>query len=152
MELEVEKILKEKRVEYRLIKLTGKTITHEDVIKHSDANPEDDCKTIIIEGEKSNLFAFFLRGMMKIDFAKAKKVAGQKISIIDPQRLKEVTGRTQGAITPILLKNFKIFIDTRVFGREKIQFSSGHPEYGLELYTKDLGNIMDFEKADFAKQ
>lgn len=55
MDLQIEKLLKEKGVEYRLIKLSQKAYTVADVVKYSegDINPEEICKTIILHGKRS---------------------------------------------------------------------------------------------------
>ena len=151
MGLEVEKSLKEKGVNYRLIKLTGKSVTHEDVIKHAKgANPEDDCKTIITHDKNGNQYAFFLRGMMRIDFSKAKNAVGEKLSILSYDDVKKTTGKEPGSICPFLLKNTKLFIDKRVFQREKIHFGSGDSNYGLEISAKDLDKITEFQIVDVA--
>lgn len=65
MELPVEKILKAKQVEYRLIKLSQPAFTVDDVVNYSQGmiNPDDICKTIILRGKKSNRkTAILLRG------------------------------------------------------------------------------------------
>lgn len=143
--IEVEKILQEKSIEYRLIKLSGKAITHEDVKNYAkDANPENDCKTILTKDKQWNQYAFFLRWMMKIDFSKAKEFVGKKISIISYEDLKKTTGKEPWEICPLLLKNSKIYIDKRVFQCNKIHFGSGEYKYGLEISTKDLNKIIYF--------
>ena len=95
MKLEVEHVLEKKGVYYRILTLTGKVVTHEDVKKHSKEDPEDDCKTIVAKDKEGNLYAFFLRGMMKIDFSKVKNVIG-KVSILSLEELKKTTGMSQG--------------------------------------------------------
>jgi Cys-tRNA(Pro)/Cys-tRNA(Cys) deacylase len=151
MELEVEKILKEKGIKYKILELSGKVITHEDVKRYSNEDPEDDCKTILAKDKKANLYAFFLRGMMRIDFSKIKEITG-KISILSQEQMKKITGFEPGEVCPFLLEKFKIFIDKRIFDREKIQFGSGDAKFGLEIATKDLDKIIKFEIADFAQE
>ncbi len=153
MTLEVETMLLEKGIPYRLISLSGKAISHEDVKKHAqDADPESDCKTILTQDKQGNLHAFFLRGMMKIDFAKAKELVGKKISILGYEELKKLTGKEPGAVCPILLKNTTLYVDKRVFQHERIHFGSGALEFGLEMATKDLDKVMSFEIGDVAQE
>jgi Ala-tRNA(Pro) deacylase len=153
MQLEVEKILKEKDISYRLIELSGRAVTHEDVIKYTKgANPEGDCKTIITKDKKGNQYAFLLRGMMRIDFSKAKEIVGQKIGIISYEDLEKATGKEPGTICPLILKNTKMFVDKRVFQQDKIHFGSGDHRFGLEISSKDLGKIIEFEIVDVAQE
>lgn len=88
---------------------------------------------------------------MRIDFSKIKGIVG-KISILSQEQMKESTGFEPGEVCPFLLEGFKIFIDKRVFSREKIQFGSGDAKFGLEVATKDLDRIIKFEIADFAQE
>jgi len=143
--IEIEKILREKGVKYRLISLAGRVRNHE------DANPENDCKTIITKDEKGKYYAFFLRGMMKMDFSKLKNIA-KKIRIINTEELKKLTGKEPGEVCPFLLKNIKIYVDKRVFQRDKIHFGSGDSKYGLEIFSKNLNNIINFKIIDIAKE
>jgi len=146
--LEVEKILKTKSIQYRLIRLSERVRNHEDAKKYiKDAEPENDCKTIITKDEKGEYYAFFLRGMMRIDFTKLKNI-GKKMRIISIEELKELTGKEPGEICPFLLKNINIYVDKRIFQRNKIHFGSGDSKYGLEIFVKDLNKIINFEIVD----
>jgi prolyl-tRNA editing enzyme YbaK/EbsC (Cys-tRNA(Pro) deacylase) len=150
--LEVENILRKKGVEYKLIKLFGKVKNHEDAKKYiKDAESENDCKTIIAKDEKGEYYAFFLRGMMRIDFTKLKNI-GREIKIVDVEELKELTGKKPGEVCPFLLKNMKIYIDKRIFQRNKIHFGSGDSKFGLEISVKDLNKIINFEIVDIVEE
>lgn len=151
-ELESEKILKEKGIEYRLIKLSKKGISFEDVIKYAEdkINPNEICKTIIAKDKKGNKYAFFLKGDQKIDFSKAKEIVGQKISIVSYEDLMQSTGTEPGAVCPFLL-NIPIFIDKQVFLTEKINFGSGDHLYGLEISSKDLEKVISFKIVEVAQ-
>ncbi len=151
--IEVEKLLQEKGVEYKLIKLSRKVISHEDVKKYSKGtDPEDDCKVIMTKDKQGNQYAFFARGMMKLDFSKIKEIVGKKLNIMNYEELKKSTGKEPGAVCPLLLKNTKIYVDKRVLQRNKIDFSSGEQMLGLQIFTKDLNKIMDFETVDIAEE
>jgi len=150
--LEVEKILKAKGIQYRLIRLSERVRNHEDAKKYiKDAEPENDCKTIIAKDEKGKYYAFFLRGMMRIDFTKLKNIGGE-IKIVDFEELKKLTGKKPGEVCPFLLKHINIYVDKRIFQRNKIHFGSGDSKYGLEIFVKDLNKIINFEIVDIAQE
>jgi prolyl-tRNA editing enzyme YbaK/EbsC (Cys-tRNA(Pro) deacylase) len=145
-ELESIKILKEKKIPYRLIELSDKGISFEDVIKNAkeEINPEEICKTIIVKDKKDNKYAFFLKGDEKIDFSKAKEIIGKKISIVSYDDLVKTTGTEPGAICPLLM-DMSIFVDKKVFETKKINFGSGDHLYGLEMNAHDLNKVIKFE-------
>ena len=95
MKLDSTKILEEKKIQYRLIKLSKKGVSCEDVVKFAKdkVKPEEICKTIIVKDKKNNKYAFFLKGNTRIDSKKAKNIVGKKISIISFDDLKQTTGK-----------------------------------------------------------
>jgi len=151
MELESEKILKSKGINYRLIRLSEKGISFEDVVRYAkdEINPDEICKTIIVKDKKENKYAFLLKGNQKIDFSKVKEVIGSKASIVSYEDLKKATGTEPGAVCPFLLE-MPVFVDKRVFETEKIHFGSGDHLFGIEIKTEDLEKIIKFQIVDVA--
>ncbi|MBI2631427.1 YbaK/EbsC family protein [Candidatus Pacearchaeota archaeon] len=152
MELKSTKILDEKGISYRLIKLSQKGVSFEDVVKYSEdeINPSEICKTIIVKDKKGQKYAFFLKGDKKMDFSKAKEVIGSKISIVSYEDLVKETGIEPGAVCPFLL-TIPIFVDKGIIELQKINFGSGDHLYGLEIESKDLKKIIDFKEVDVAQ-
>jgi len=152
MEIKAVEFLENKGINYRLIKLSEKGISFEDVIKYAqeEINPNEICKTIIVKDKKNNRYALFLKGNQKIDFSKAKEIIGSKISIISYEDLKKSTGTEPGAVCPILL-DFSIFVDKKVLETNKINFGSGDHLYGLEINSKDLNKVINFKVVDIAQ-
>jgi len=152
MQLDSTKLLEEKGIPFRLIKLSDKGVSFVDVIKNAvdELNPEEICKTIVVKDKKGNKHTFFLRGNQRIDFSKAKEIVGTKISIVSFVDLKKATGKEPGAICPFLL-DFPLFVDKKVFDSEKINFGSGDHLFGLEINSKDLKKIVDFKEVDVAQ-
>jgi len=153
MEPQVEKLLKEKRVEYRFIKLSQNAYTVDDVVKYSeeDINPDEICKTIILRGKKSGKnVAILLRGNDKVNFSEAKKIFGEEMTIANEEQVRVATGVRPGAVCPFLL-NVALFVDKRVMNLERINCGSGNHLYGLEFKTKDLAKGMDYKTVDLAR-
>jgi prolyl-tRNA editing enzyme YbaK/EbsC (Cys-tRNA(Pro) deacylase) len=152
VELESTNILKEKGIRYRLIKLSDKGISFEEVVENAEdeVNPNEICKTIIVKDKKGNKYAFFLKGDKKIDFSKAKEIVGKKISIVSFEDLKKTTGKEPGAICPFLLQ-MPIFVDKKVFETEKINFGSGDHLYGLEISSEDLKKVIKIQEVEVSQ-
>ncbi len=149
MRLQVEDLLIEAGVEYRIIELRDRAISVEDVIEYSKEpiNPEEICKTIIVK-HKKQYYALFLRGSDKIDFSKLKELIG-KSSIASRAEVKEITGVDAGAVCPLLL-DIPVIVDRRVLGLERLNFGSGDHLYGVEIASSDMGRVLEFNVADLA--
>ncbi len=145
------RLLDEKGVEYRLIELSGRAVTVEDVVRHAKdgVDPDEICKTIILKEGRGLLHAVFLRGRDRIDFRKLRGVMG-KARVAAPDEVEEAAGVKPGAVCPLTL-DIPLYVDERVFMNEKINFGSGDHLYGIEMSPKDLAMVMDFEVVDAAE-
>ena len=151
MELVSAKLLEERGVDYRIIEMTDRAITVEDVVRYAKhgVDPDEICKTIILKDKKGHMHAVFLRGCDRIDFKKLRRVIG-KASVAAPDEVEETTGVKAGAVCPLTL-DIPLYIDERVFMKKRINFGSGNHLYGIELSPKDLAKIIDFKVVDAAK-
>jgi prolyl-tRNA editing enzyme YbaK/EbsC (Cys-tRNA(Pro) deacylase) len=151
MELASTRLLEEKGVEYNLIELTDRAVTVEDVVRYAKEgiDPDEICKTIILKDTSSLIHALFLRGRDRIDFGKLQGVMG-KASVAAPDAVEEATGVKPGAVCPLLLE-VPLYVDERVFEKERINFGSGNHLYGIELSPLDLAKVMTFRVVDAAK-
>jgi|GEM_PF-537021 len=147
MELEVENILRDKGVTYRLIGLGHVARTMADVIEYAKAeiDPADICKTIILRGKKSGkAVAIMLKGDDKVDFKEAKRHFGEEMAIADVGQVKEASGSEPGAVCPFLLR-VPLSVDRRVAESKTINCGSGDPLTGLEFRTEDLARAVTYE-------
>jgi len=153
MELPVEKILKEKGVPYRLIRLAQEAVTVGDVVAYSDGAVKIDeiCKTIILKGKKTGtLLAVLLRGEDRLDFSKARGVLGEAAEIADTGSVKKVSGVEPGAVCPLMV-SVPLFVDARVLELNRINIGSGDHLYGLEIAVSDIERGVSFFVSDIAK-
>jgi prolyl-tRNA editing enzyme YbaK/EbsC (Cys-tRNA(Pro) deacylase) len=143
-------LLESKGIKYRLICLTKKAITVEDVIKFSkeELNPDEICKTILLNS-KIGKVALLLKGDKKIDFKRLKSFFG-KMDICSGDEVFQISGFKPGAVCPLSLK-IPLYIDKQIFSLDKINFGSGHHKYGIEINTKDLEKLIDFKVIDASK-
>lgn len=137
--LEAERILKEQGIPYRLIDLTENAMTVVDVARYSkgDIKVEEICKTVIMRDDSGNRYAFLLVGTDRVDFLKAKKLTGKKLSVASPGEVRASAGVDPGAVCPLTLR-IPLTIDQRVLGLERVNFGSGHHLHGIEMDTHDL--------------
>ncbi len=151
-ELDSVKALRVKGVDFRLIELSQRAVSVEDVVRYSvsEIAVDEVCKTILLKGSDGELHAALLLGSHRIDFAKVRGVIGVSVRIATFEEVKAATGVEPGAVCPILL-NAPLLVDRRVLAKEKVNFGSGHHLYGLEIDPKDLERVVEYRLVDIAE-
>ncbi len=151
-ELDSVKALRVKGVDFRLIELSQRAVSVEDVVRYSVSKIAVDeiCKTILLKGSDGELHAALLLGSHRVDFAKVRSVIGVSVRIATFEEVKAATGVEPGAVCPILL-NAPLLVDRRVLAKEKVNFGSGHYLYGLEIDLKDLERVVEYRLVDIAE-
>lgn len=148
--MEAENLLKAAGVPYRLLRLKARAMTVEEVIKFSEESLKSEiAKTIVLRGEEKQL-AVLMVGKDRLDWAKVKKQAGEKLSPVPFEEVATAAGSEPGAVCPLLLK-IPLWVDKKIFQFEKINFGSGNHLFGLEMETADLQKVVKFEIVDVAK-
>lgn len=150
MVLRVEDILDGAGVEYRLMKLTDKAVSVDDVVRLSkgEINPGEICKTILVKS-KTGFMALFLRGSDRVSFKKLKAVTG-KARIASPEDVMEITGVLPGAVCPLLV-TVPVIVDWKLLRLDRVNFGSGDHLYGIEMRSVDLYRVMDYTVTDFTE-
>ena len=150
MVVKVEDILEGAGVEYRVMELTDRAVSVDDVVRLSkeDINPDEVCKTIIVKS-KAGFTALFLRGSDRVSFKKLRGVTG-KARIAPPKDVMEVTGVMPGAVCPLLVP-VPVIVDWKLLALDRVNFGSGDHLYGVEMKSADLYRVMDFTVADFSE-
>jgi len=145
------RLLDDLGVEYRLIRLTGRAVTTQDVVDRAEGelNPAEICKTIIVKDRGGTKHAVLLRGSDRIDFSKLKTALG-KVSVGSREEVVEVTGVEPGAVCPLIL-GIHVYVDERVMELKRVNFGSGDYMYGIEILTVDLAKALSYTVLDLAK-
>jgi prolyl-tRNA editing enzyme YbaK/EbsC (Cys-tRNA(Pro) deacylase) len=145
-------ILDSMGIEYRLIELEERALSIEDVIRFSkeEINVDEICKTMILKDGEGGRYAVLLLGGDRVDYGKARKAIGKKVSIASYTEVKEAVGVDPGAVCPITLE-FDLLVDRKVMETKRINFGSGNHMYGLEIMTQDLEKVVDSSVVDVAK-
>lgn len=149
--LEVEKILKKHNIDYRIIKLKGKSISAKDVIENSldPVNEDEIFKTIIVVDKNKKKYAFLVNRHRMVDFGKVKEIVGSKVRLANDEELKE-EGFEPGNVCPVLVKAL-LFVDKELFEFKKFNCGSGDLKHGLEMDVSDLKKVKNYEVVDVKK-
>lgn len=150
MVLRVEEILDGAGVEYRVMELTDRAVSVDDVVRLSkgEINSGEICKTIIVKS-KTGFTALFLRGSDRVSFKKLKGVMG-KARIASSEDVMEVTGVMPGAVCPLLVP-VPVIVDWKLLALERVNFGSGDHLFGVEMKSVDLYRVLDYTVADFTE-
>ncbi len=150
MVLRVEEILDGAGVEYRVMELTDRAVSVDDVVRLSKEkiNPGEICKTIIVKS-KTGFTALFLRGSDRVSFKKLKGVMG-KARIASSEDVMEVTEVMPGAVCPLLVP-VPVIVDWKLLALERVNFGSGDHLYGVEMKSVDLYRVLDYTVGDFTE-
>ena len=154
---QIEKYLKNKKINHKIFDLGGEVCKVEDVIKVG-VNPDEILKTLIVKSNikeglefKNKYFALVLRGKDRVDFKKVRRLFDPstslrqvsvqalriKCELAKPEEVKKVAGVPVGAACPILL-DIPIYIDKNVMGLKHVNMGSGDLTKELEMDFSDL--------------
>ena len=105
---------------------------------------------MILKDREGGRYAVLLLGRDRVDYGKAKRAIGRKVSIASFREVKEAVGVEPGAVCPLTLK-MDLLVDHKVLDKDRINFGSGGLLYGLEIRTRDLEKVVGFRVVDIAK-
>ena len=144
--------LRDKGVAFRLIELSQRAVSVEDVVRYSvsEIAVDEICKTILLKDPDGEMHAALLPGSRRVDLKKVRGVVGVSVRIATFDEVKAATGVEPGAVCPILLKA-PLLVDRRVLAKDRINFGSGHHLYGLEIDPRDLERVVEYRLADIAE-
>jgi prolyl-tRNA editing enzyme YbaK/EbsC (Cys-tRNA(Pro) deacylase) len=144
--------LRDKGVAFRLIELSQRAVSVEDVVRYSvsEIAVDEICKTILLKDPEGEMHAALLPGSRRVDLKKVRGVVGVSVRIATFEEVKAATGVEPGAVCPILLKA-PLLVDRRVLAKDRINFGSGHHLYGLEIDPRDLERVVEYRLADIAE-
>ncbi len=145
------RLLQERGVSYRLIRLRERAVSVEDVVRLSEStlNQDEIAKTIIVKDRKGVYHGVLLMGHHRIDAEKLKGVLG-KTRIARLNEVEEVTGVKPGAVCPLTL-GVPLMVDRRVLEMPRVNFGSGDHLYGIEMDPRDMEKLVELRVVDIVK-
>jgi len=97
-------------------------------------------KTLVLRGDKSDVFVCIIPGSKELDLKKAAKASGNKNAImVQMKEIFELTGYIRGGCSPIgMKKKYATFIDENCILYDYIYVSAGIRGLQLKIATEDL--------------
>ncbi|BFH60642.1 Cys-tRNA(Pro) deacylase [Paenibacillus azoreducens] len=102
-------------------------------------------KTLVVHGEKENIYVFVIPVETELNLKKAAKAAGEKkVDMLPVKDIQKWTGYIRGGCSPIgMKKKYPTFIDYSASSLERIIVSGGKIGVQIELSVQALKNVTD---------
>lgn len=156
---EIEKLLSQKEIDYKVIDLGGEAFTVGDVAAII-GNTAQIVKTLLVKtkGEhcpvtvrpdqnRTVFVALCLRGKDRVDFKKLKWIFGAKSEFASADEVLKVVGVPVGAVCPIGI-GVSVIMDREVLKLKHVNLGSGDLTKGLEMDLQNLLKIVGHEAED----
>jgi len=97
-------------------------------------------KTLVIRGDKSEIFVACIPGGAKLNLKALASISGnKKIAMVHLKEIKSLTGYIRGGVSPLgMKKNYPTYIDESAFQFPFIIFSAGLRGLQLKVNPYDL--------------
>lgn len=101
-------------------------------------------KTMVVTSPERGLAAVLLPGDRLLDLEKVADVLGvEKVALLERDRVRAATGYEPGAVSPIGMRNLEtVLADPALLEEEFVDISSGRPDEGIELRSRDLVTLL----------
>ncbi len=77
--------------------------TNEDavIMKEAKGFTGTETKALFLKGKSGQYYSFVTFTTKNTDFKRLKQVVGEKVAIVKPEEMENLTGQTAGAVTPL---------------------------------------------------
>ncbi|MEG0286701.1 MAG: YbaK/EbsC family protein [Vagococcus sp.] len=120
--------------------------TNEDavIMKESKGFTGTETKSLFLKGKDKRYYIYFTFTTKQTDFKLLKRVVENKLSIVAPKDMEELTGQKAGAVCPFgYTFDVPLIIDNDIYQQEKLVFAPGKPDQTMVILVKDLPKIID---------
>lgn len=143
--LDLEKKLTEENIYFEIYQHRA-IYTNDDalVIKKEQGFSGTETKSLFLKGKDGTYFIFLTFTTKRTDFKKLKQIVGQKLSVVSPEDMEELTGQKPGAVSPFEYEsNVPVIIDEELLSQEKLVFAPGRPDRTMVVLVKDIDRIIN---------
>ncbi|WP_423190513.1 YbaK/EbsC family protein [Alkalibacterium sp. f15] len=119
--------------------------TNEDavIMKKEKGFTGTETKALFLKGKSGQYYSFVTFTTKNTDFKRLKQVVGEKLAIVKPDEMEEVTGQKVGAVTPLgYEESIPMIVDEELFEQEKLVFAPARPDQTMVILAKDLKKII----------
>ncbi len=150
METRITSLLDANRIKYRLLLHKKLVFTCEEAAKERNVPLDEMIKCILLVDKQRKYFLVCMTSEKRVDTQKVRDLVGcSRLSFASEQEVEDVLGWKIGSVPPLLLKTqIPVLFDRGITGKSQINISSGNPEAGLELNSRDLISLVNPKMGD----
>ena len=144
MIVDLEEFLKEHAIYFELYE-HDPIYTNEDavIMKKEKGFAGTETKALFLKGKSGKYYSFVTFTTKNTDFKGLKQVVGEKVKIVKPDEMEEVTGQKPGAVTPLGYdEGIPMIVDAVLFEQKKLVFAPARPDQTMVILAKDLEKII----------
>lgn len=134
------------RIPYRLKPHAREVFTSKDAAIERGVRLSQIVKTMLLGNDVGEIVVAVLPGHRKLDVRKVQRLAGRKnLRFLGKEFVERKMGLVPGAIAPVCgpVRSLPMFVDPEVFVEDVIDISSGHPDAGVELTSRNLRALLE---------
>ena len=144
----VQEVLDRFELELKVVKLPESTRTSKAAAETIGCEVGQIAKSIIFNSNKCPILVI-ASGRNRVNISKLEKIVDDKVNIMNPTKVKEVTGFGIGGVAPVGHKTkIMVFIDEDLLEYDIIWAAAGTPDTVFALTPKQLVEITDGKIVD----
>lgn len=119
--------------------------TNEDAVLMKEAKGFEgtETKALFLKEKSGRYYSIMTFTTKNADFKQLKKVVGEKVLIVKPDEMEEVTGQKPGAVTPLgYEQTVPMIVDAELLEQEKLVFAPARPDQTMVIRASDLERII----------
>lgn len=137
------------------LNLNPRVVTHEPILNYETAERVDkelgltgtETKTLFLKGKSNNYYLFITLSDVRMDSKVLKSLFGEKVSLVNGEEMKKVTGMQPGCMTPFGLEDKlikSIVVDTKIDEEDLLILAFGSETMSMEISPQDLHKILGY--------
>ncbi|MFB6187591.1 MAG: aminoacyl-tRNA deacylase [Halobacteriaceae archaeon] len=145
VETEIVEYLDEHGIEYDVLEHGEEALTSEKAAELRGVPLDEMIKTMVFLDDNREVVIAVVPANKKVDLGSLKEEANiGSLKFADEDVIEDKMGYTVGAIPPFFPdEDYPIYMDSKIFWNDQVNFSSGVPEAGIEVELSSFRKIME---------
>lgn len=142
---EITEYLRNRGIEYSLLEHDSDALTSEKAAEIRDVALVEMIKSMVFLDDQRDVIVAIVPAEMKVDLGALRDTANiSSLKFADEEVIEGELGYTIGAIPPFFPDNdCPIYVDSEIFQNNKVNFSSGRPDAGVEVELSEFERILE---------
>jgi len=142
---EITEYLRTRGIEYTLLEHDTDALTSEKAAELRDVPLIEMIKSMVFLNDQREVIAAIVPAERKVDLGALRETANvSSLKFADEEVIEDELGYTIGAIPPFFPdKDRPIYIDSEIFQNDRVNFSSGRPDAGVEVEIGEFERILE---------